>query len=314
MINLAYLLSATLNKTLSEIDQLRRVILLAPITPKQELHFRWEARLHRLSHLHSANNLYLTKQEIEHLLVTKLKKKLTFQEQELINYQKALDYIYENWLANGEIIQPQDILELYEISSKPSFGAIRDYQKAIEQLSIITNYLSQGKDHPLVKAAICFIGMLSTFPFLGGNEKVASLSSYLYLYKDGFDVRGFLSIEDFLIKDASKVNEDLKQQRLSLTNWIEDYAQNFLKHLQRISEKVANNQQDSLVKHLTDLNERQKEILKILENPQINITNNKVQKLFKVSQITASRDLSRLADLGLIFARGKGRSIYYTRV
>ncbi len=314
MINLAYSLSAALNKTLSEIDQLKLAILLFSITPKSELNFRWEARLHRLNQLHSANNLYLTKQEIEQLLVTKLKKKLTFQEQELINYQQAFDYIYENWLANQEIIQPQDILELYEICSKPSFGAIRDYQKAVEQLSIITNYLSHGKEHPVVKAAVSFIGMLSISPFLGGNEKIASLSSYLYLYKEGFDIRGFLYIEDFLIKDANNVSEELKQKRFNLTDWIEKYAQNFLKHLQRISEKVSNNQQDHLVKHLTDLNDRQKEILKILENPQINITNNKVQKNFKVSQITASRDLAKLANLGLIFAHGKGRSIYYIKL
>ncbi len=44
------------------------------------------------------------------------------------------------------------------------------------------------------------------------------------------------------------------------------------------------------------------------------ITNKKVQKLFKVSQITASRDLAKLASVGLLFTHGKGRSVYYTKV
>jgi len=36
--------------------------------------------------------------------------------------------------------------------------------------------------------------------------------------------------------------------------------------------------------------------------------------MFKVSQITASRDLSKLGALGLLFIHGKGRSVYYTKI
>ena len=49
-----------------------------------------------------------------------------------------------------------------------------------------------------------------------------------------------------------------------------------------------------------DLNERQKVILGILDQPGVSITNKTVQKRFKISQITASRDLSKLAILGLL--------------
>ena len=63
-----------------------------------------------------------------------------------------------------------------------------------------------------------------------------------------------------------------------------------------------------------DLTERQKEIVRLSAHPEATLTNASLQKRFSVSQITASRDLARLTGLGLLFAHGRGRSIYYTKV
>ncbi len=62
-----------------------------------------------------------------------------------------------------------------------------------------------------------------------------------------------------------------------------------------------------------DLNERQKEIISLVDKPNSKISNKHVQKIFNVSQITASRDLAKLASLGLLFAISKGRSTFYTK-
>ena len=58
---------------------------------------------------------------------------------------------------------------------------------------------------------------------------------------------------------------------------------------------------------------RQKEILYLLEKPETPITNKQIQQVFKVSQITASRDLARLSIVGLLLPHGKGRATYYTK-
>lgn len=63
-----------------------------------------------------------------------------------------------------------------------------------------------------------------------------------------------------------------------------------------------------------ELNDRQKSILNMLDQPTASITNRLTQKAYKVSQITASRDLAKLTTLGFLFSHGKGRSVYYTRV
>ena len=72
--------------------------------------------------------------------------------------------------------------------------------------------------------------------------------------------------------------------------------------------------EDYLPNSFWQLNDRQKSILGFLENPDATITNKRVRSLFKISQITASRDLTKLANLGLLFAHGKGRSVFYTKV
>ena len=61
------------------------------------------------------------------------------------------------------------------------------------------------------------------------------------------------------------------------------------------------------------LSNRQKLIMEKLENPNIKITNREVAKMFAVSQITASRDLSKMVNLGILLPHGKGRSVYYTK-
>lgn len=314
MINLSYSLSFSLKQTLKEIAHLRQIILLTPLTPKNELTLKWVTKVYRLSQLTHNDQPLLTKSEISQLLTNKLKKKLTFQEQELINYQKALDYIYENWLASNADVSAKVISQLCEICSQPSFGKFKQNEQSINHLEQVINYLSHGQEHPVIKAAISFIELLSISPFPGSNEKVATLLSYLYLYKDGYDIKGFLSIEDFLIKNLNFTEQYLQKSQTNLTPWIENYSQNILKQLEKIRDKLSDQQTYSSLKYSIKLNERQKEILQILDNPEMSITNRKVQKIFRISQITASRDLTRLASFGLILVHGKGRSTYYIKL
>jgi len=100
----------------------------------------------------------------------------------------------------------------------------------------------------------------------------------------------------------------------NLTIFLEYYANGISERLAEVEKDVA-----GIRLHLNipardfEINDRQREMLVLFEQPDMSLTNRKVQKLFKVSQITASRDLARMAALGLIFAHGKGRSVYYTK-
>lgn len=124
-----------------------------------------------------------------------------------------------------------------------------------------------------------------------------------------------LCFEEYLRRDLVTLEQAYQVPGGNITPWLEYFAFGIAKQLEKaLGEITSDTSPTTMPASFWELNDRQKEVLKIMEQPDISITNKVVQKHFKVSQITASRDLTKLASLGLIFARGKGRSVYYTRV
>ncbi|MBI3290033.1 Fic family protein [Candidatus Microgenomates bacterium] len=304
-----YNLSIPLKSSLSHIEQLRRQILLTPISPKTELRLRWEAMLNRIYWSLNLSGNPLTKTEMAKLLSGQTKKRLTPAEKEVINYSRALDYISQEWLVTGRNIQPKTILELYNLACS---GRFRDYETNLRQM---LNYLQASSENPVIQAGSALMQLVKLSPFTSENDKVARLLSLLFLYKIGYDFRGMLTIEEYFRHDLTTLEQVSQVPGGNLTDWLEYYSFGVSQQLEKALENFDNtNPQNFVPTGFWELNDRQKEVLKILEQPDISITNKAVQKRFKVSQITASRDLTKLASLGLIFAHGKGRSVYYTKV
>jgi Fic family protein len=108
---------------------------------------------------------------------------------------------------------------------------------------------------------------------------------------------------------------NLSRAEGNLTLWLEYFAFCIMTSLEKTAEVIKNQKfGKELPASFWKLNIRQKQILYYLENPDMKITNKEVQKMHGVSQITASRDLTELTTLGHLFARGKGRSVFYTKV
>ena len=145
---------------------------------------------------------------------------------------------------------------------------------------------------------------------------IALLMSYLFLYQHGYEFRGLLNLESYFAEHA-KAFQEIVDASASRQN-ISAYLDHFILAMTIQSEKALKRIQDKEFhmqygKAFFELTERQRQILSQLDEPGSRITNRTVQKLFRVSQITASRDLARLASLGLLFTAGKGRSVYYTK-
>lgn len=312
MRDLSYNLSFSLAESLQRIENLRQKILVTPLSQKTELRARWEAIVNRIywSLVLSGNSL--TKAEMVKLLISEGKKKrLTEDEQEVINYKKALDYISQNWFVSQNRVTPKTIVTLHDLACP---GRLRGSEQAIKH---VLDYLQASSEKPVVQAGVAQIQIITLAPFSDGNGRTARLLALLFLYKAGFDFRGLLVLEEYFRRDLVSFAQNT--QRLSknqnLTLWLEYFAKGVASQLEKAQEDlILQRSHIDLPATFWELNERQKEVLTTLDQPGATITNKKVQKQFKVSQITASRDLSHLANLGLIFARGKGRSIYYTKV
>lgn len=303
MINFSYNFSTELKQTLSKIESLRQKILLAPLSAKMELRLRWKAMVNRVywamvfSKGRSINKSQVVK------LLTKEANPQNKEEHKVLKYKNALDYIRGCWLVSKESVTPKTILTLHDLACR---GTLRSSEAVLKQL---LDYLQRSPEHPIIQAAIAYNQIINIAPFGVGNTQVASLLALLFLYKAGYDFRGLLVLEECW-------HPDLIIYRGNLTPLLEDFSKVLVNQLEKTRNFNLESQAElggGLSASFWEFNDRQKAILLYLEQPNISITNKKVQSLFKVSQITASRDLTRLVTLGLLFTHGGGRSVYYTK-
>lgn len=317
MATLAYNLSPKLEEYVQKIESLRKQILLSLIPPKAELRLKWEATLNKVFWSLSLTDNTLSKQEMAVLLSQLGIKRLGPAQKQVVNYKKALDYINENWLVSASVINFTVVKKLFEICFKgiptQNLGSINSVRKEIEYF---LEYLQTGSENPIIQAGIAQIVAIELSPATDGNGSLARLIPYLFLYKYGYDMRGLLVIDEYLRRDVVALKGAIAsvKNNKNLTLWLEYFAYGIAVQLGKALEDINKSRFTSdLPSSYWKLNERQREVLAILEQPGVRITNKNVQKMFGVSQITASRDLAKLASLGLLFVHGKGRSVFYIK-
>jgi Fic family protein len=263
-------------------------------------------------------------------------KKTTDEQKEVLGYKKALDQISQNWPGEEVPVQAKDLIELHKLIGSgrlrvPLAGLqhLLDYLQARPTSpATLPDSASLGRrgeladgraraENPIIQAGIVVIEMEKMQLFTESNKLIANLASLIFLSKLGYDFRGFLAYEKEWIEDVSfRENHKRALSAVSLTLWLEYFAQSILNRAEQLLQSIEKPKaaMPDLRKSFWELNERQKSIISFLDSPQATITNRQIQKRFKTSQITASRDLAKLTNLGFLFSHGKGRSVYYSRV
>jgi Fic family protein len=312
MLNISYNISPRLQDYLNKIEDLRKQILLAPISPTKELRLRWEAIFNRVHYSLKLSGNSVKRKDMLKLLSEITHKKLNEDQKEVLRYKEALDYLSQNWRGQQNAVDAKAIIDLHKIIGD---GKLRVPQAGLQHL---LDYLQAEEKNPIIQAAIVCIEMEKMQLFTQHNGQIAHLTTDLFLHKYGYDFKGFLSYEAAWM-DQEKIFRENHERALSavgLTLWLEYFAQSILNQLEIIIQAVKKPKITTvdLRESFWQLNERQRSILNFLDQPQITITNRQIQKKYKTSQITASRDLARLTNLGCLLSHGKGRSVYYTRI
>lgn len=318
MINFSYMISVPLRETLEKIERQRIQILTAPLSSQLELQFKFEANINRIYWSLALSRIPLTKQDVENFLTEEIpiiasypsrKRKLDDARLALLQYKQGTDYIQRDWYVNPQAVSISTAMTLSEFSQGKKLKI-----PEVELIQVL-EYLKTSTDHPLIQAAFAQIQIICMEPFEKGNGRFSRLLSQLFLYKYGYDFRGLLVLEDYWRRDmaAFRLIREKVLESKSLTLWLEYYTQAVSIQLDKSIQKIKAHEFAIPNKGIWDLNDRQKAILQTLDNPKFTLTNRKVQKMFKISQVTASRDLTKLATLGLILSHGKGRSVTYSR-
>jgi len=318
MIAVTYTLTPTIQDYLLEIDKFRRSILLAPIPPIMEQKLRWQATCAHILGSLTLSGVPITKSELVHLLLHPTKHPSAW-ERQAISYKNALEVIRADWTANPKPLLTSHIGVL-SLISQPQLArqSVRMLKESEEDLKRLLAYTGSQKDHPLILAGVLYGQLMHTEIGHLTHGILPRLIGTLVLAKYGYDCRGMLALDTQWTASADSHTKALAsiETFTNLTAWLEYFT------------KASHAGYESLYGHIythTDhgyadipitswnINEREKRILHYLENPTAKMTNKIAQQLFHVSQVTASRDLTHLAALGLLLVHGKGRSVYYTK-
>jgi Fic family protein len=312
MLNISYNVSPRLQEYLNKIEDLRKQILLTPIPQALELRLRWEAAFNRIHYSLKLSGNPMKKKDMLKLLSEVTHRKISDEQKAVLSYKASIDYISQNWQGSQNAVDAKAIIDLHKIVGN---GKLRVPQAGLQYL---LDYLQARIENPIIQAAIISIEMEKMQLFTEHNGLIAHLAADLFLYKYGYDFRGFLAYEAAWMEDENMFKENHKRalESVSLTLWLEYFAQNILKQLEAIVQSISKPKSatSEMRESFWRLNERQRSILSFLDQPQETITNRQVQKRCKTSQITASRDLAKLTNLGCLFSHGKGRSVYYTKI
>lgn len=318
MLNLPFNISEKIIKYVKDIDSIRQKVLLYPSSPRQDIKLRWEATIEKIYWGLTLADNPLSKKQMAKLLATHPPKKMTDYQKEVISYKSSIDYIRNNWTACSNLLTTRDILHIYDLSCKSVFGSTTNYFKSKEkEVSQILKYIESGNDHPIIKAGLIQIEIIKLSPFENGTGRVARLLSHLILAKYGYDLHGFLVLEEYYRSDLVTLKNISKsvETHNNATIWLEYFSYGVLKSMEKTLNYVENNRSSNIISNsFWKLNDRQQQITYLLENPDIKITNKDVQTKFNISQITASRDLAKLTAMGILLSHGKGRSVSYTKI
>lgn len=299
---------------LRRFDEVRKDILVTPLPPRKDLQMKWEATLSRINAAYEIEGNKIGMDTIKNAIANAQPKLAIKEYQSVSNLYSALEFIRNEWTMNSSLVTTSDVRQIYKFLAE-SNSAYKS-KLTLESMDWLLKYVQEEKEHPVIQSGIIFLQTTRIEPFAELNSLLALLLAYLFLYKHGYNFNDWIVIGENWVNNPANMSK-AKQvgfESGNFTPWLSFYVQHLQGQLNSIKLRLAKDLADSKSSEtLWELNERQKYILRFLANPNNIITNKNVQTLFKISQITASRDLAKLLAMGYIISRGKGRAVSYIK-
>lgn len=327
-------------KNIGIIEAAREVIINAPLVPAWEKKFRDEAILRTV---HFGTHIEGNELNISEAAQVLEGKEIVGRERdirEVINYRNVLRFIDE---TSGEITE-ETVKKIHRLTTEKILppGECGQYRKsqvvvknsasgevvfrpppAIEvpyQIEDLLVWLGQEKEtHPVLKAGITHYELVRIHPFLDGNGRVARALATLVLFKEGYDIKKFFSLEEHYDNDASQYYQALQsvkaEENFDLTDWLSYFSQGLSIELTRIKEKVQSLSRDLKLKEKVGgqiaLSERQMKIIDYIQKVGF-LQNKQFAELFPmVSEDTILRDLKDLIRKNIIKKEGTTKAARY---
>ena len=345
MYNPKYSITNKILKNIGNIEASKEIIDHAPLLPYFEKEFR-ENALVRSVH-------YGTHIEGNELNLSEAEKVIKGQEvlardrdiQEVINYRKVIDFIGKSQVRNAKTEVTEDtIKELHKLTvdkilPTEQCGVFRKTQVVVKnsqtgevsfrppmavaitfQIKNLLEFINSEEEiHPVLKSGIVHFELVRIHPFLDGNGRVARAFATLILYKDGYDIRRFFSLEEYFDKNAKEYYEALQSVEKNegdLTQWLSYFTFGLAVELSKIRERIESISIDAKLKERLGgepilLTPRQIKIIEYIQKVGY-LQNQAFESLFPmVSEDTILNELKGLVSSGLIKKRGVTKGAKY---
>lgn len=349
MLNPKYSITPTTLSNMTEIAEIKAVIERSRVLPLNEAQLRRQAIM-RMAHTStSIEGNKLAQFEVGKVLEGKTVRAPQKDILEVENYYQALKQLDELAKRKGEITK-EEALSLHKVVvnglvEKEKTGQFRpadvyvlddlgdgreilrfkappakEVQQLIEELLAWLKSSKRESIHPIIKAGILHLQFVSIHPFTDGNGRVARLLTQLQLYRDGWDFRKILVLEDYYNKDRmsyysaeNKAQGKSYQKDMDFTSWLEYFTTGFLVEARKALEQIQSIGfgQVSKKRDQIFLDRDEIQIMDFLTTTGA-ITSLDVVDILGVAKRTAQLKLQNLSSKGLLKLSGKGPSSHYS--
>src|SRR3990167_5200938 len=226
--------------------------------------------------------------------------------QEILNYRNVLKYIDKRQTTNDERskVSQKDLLAIHKLTVERILGykqagkyrktqvVVKNFKthqvsfvppKANSVVSLTGDFFdwlnSQESQsiHSVLVAGITHYVLVYIHPFVDGNGRAARALASMVLFRRGYDIKKFFSLEEYFDRNAHhyyKTLQAVSNQKVDLlydrdlTVWLEYFCEGLADELVRVKEKVQKLSLDIRLKCKTGqivLSERQVKIVEYIE-------------------------------------------------
>lgn len=280
-----------------------------------------------------------TDSRIQDLLQKNIKPK-NRDEEEILGYQDVLRTIHESYkyipISSDVILQLHK--NLFRYSEKSIGGRYKNSQNYISETNqngesyviftpldpfqtpiamemICDSYnkeIDKGEIHPLILIPSFIHDFLCIHPFNDGNGRMSRLLTTLLLYKEGYMVGRYVSLEEKIEKIKINYYKSLEYSGQSRSTNDEDKIY-FIKYILGIITSAYRDFEERV--DIFDNNLSAFDIVKNAVNSQLGkFTKSDIMKVTpSISRASVENSLKELVDAGVIERHGKGRGTFYVK-
>lgn len=189
----------------------------------------------------------------------------------------------------------------------------------INELLVWLKHAGKESLHPVLKAGIFHSQFVHIHAFADGNGRITRLLTQYLLYREGWDFRKIIVLEDYYNRDRQGYYNGLASgwdekyaSGADFSPWLEYFCKGFLVEARKVAEQISSigfgKAADS--KSQVYLDPGEVKIMDFLTTTG-RITSHDVQEILGVAKRTAQLKLKNLVGKDLIRTQGAGPSTYY---